>query len=79
MKIKIISDGTNSGTKIINKETGEMIGMVQNVTWSISSKDIYAKATIEILNPEIELECDDVKIASIAPSTEPSILYINNE
>lgn len=64
MKIKIISDGTNFGTKIINKETGEIIGRVQNITWSISAADVLAKATIEILNPEIELDCHDVIITT---------------
>jgi hypothetical protein len=39
MKIKIISDGTVVGTKIVNAETGELIENVISVDWKISVRD----------------------------------------
>ena len=55
--IKIESDGTHKGTKIINTDTGEMLCCVQKVTWEIATKDElpYSKCTIELINIPIEI------------------------
>jgi hypothetical protein len=36
MKIKIISDGTSAGTKIVDQDTGEFLNNAVSVTWRIS-------------------------------------------
>lgn len=36
MKLKIISDGTPSGTKVVNAETGEELKYLESVKWSVS-------------------------------------------
>jgi hypothetical protein len=37
MKLKIISDGTCRGTKVVNSETGEMLEGVKDINWKISA------------------------------------------
>ena len=57
MRLKIISDGTSLGTKIIDAETGEVVDFVQRVDFSITVEG-SARCTIEILQPAIDIECD---------------------
>jgi hypothetical protein len=55
MKLKIISDGTNGGTKLIDEDTGEMIHLIQKLTWEADAKDPTTKVTIELLNVPVEI------------------------
>lgn len=56
MKLKIISDGTPSGTKLINEDTGEMIHLVQKLTWEAKADNFpLTKVTIELLNVPVEI------------------------
>lgn len=55
MKLKLISDGTLDGTKIVNAETNEIVSNVVNATWEIN-ESFLAKLTITIVNPEIEIQ-----------------------
>ena len=52
VKLKIVSDGTNRGTKVID-EMGNMIERVQSVQWSMKVGE-FSRATIEILDVPIE-------------------------
>lgn len=55
MKLKIISDGTPKGTKVINPETGEVLSNVVMVNWSYMVGDSKPRAMIEIDDVESEL------------------------
>lgn len=55
MKLKIISDGTNTGTKLIDEDTGEMIHMVQKITYEATADDTFPKVTIELINVPVEI------------------------
>lgn len=47
MKLKIISDGTSAGTKVVNAETGEELKNVVRIQWEIEGRG-RARATIEL-------------------------------
>jgi hypothetical protein len=55
MKLKIISDGTNAGTKLIDEDSGEMIHLIQKLTWECNAKDHSTKVNIELLNIPVEI------------------------
>ncbi len=52
MKLKIVSDGTNAGTKLYD-EMGNRIENVVAIDWSMRVGDL-SRATIEIKNIELE-------------------------
>jgi len=55
MRIKIISDGAGLNTKVIDADTGEIVNGVISVKWELTGLKYMAKATIEIVNPQVEL------------------------
>lgn len=55
MKLKIVSDGTNAGTKLIDEDTGEMIHLIQKLTWEADVKNFSTKVTVELLNIPVEI------------------------
>lgn len=56
MEIKIISDGTVNGTRVINKETGEKLKNIESIQWNIDAKDkMIARATLIFIKTEVEL------------------------
>lgn len=56
MKLKIISDGTKTGTKLIDEDTGEMIHGISKLTWEASVEDwAITKTTIEFFNIPVEI------------------------
>lgn len=56
MKLKIISDGTNAGTKLIDQDTGESVPLIQKITWEVSADGFgLSKTTIELLNVPVEI------------------------
>ena len=62
MKIKIISDGTRKGTRVVNAETGELVRGVRGIKFEISSDREgehydWAHATLELFDVQVELEC----------------------
>lgn len=57
MKVKIVSDGTPKGTKVVDIETGEVIENITRIFWEVSL-DSLAKAHIEIADCEIEVEAE---------------------
>lgn len=54
VKLKIISDGTAHGTKVVNIETGEMIDRVMSVKWQIDTDT--SMATVELLLAIVPVE-----------------------
>lgn len=57
MKVKIISDGTPRGTKVVNVETGEIVENVTRIFWDIGI-DRLATAHIEVLKCEVDIEIE---------------------
>jgi len=60
MKLKVISDGTLNGTKVVDLETNENLNGVYEVTWQHGVGEL-PKATIRLYNIPVEIECGDVK------------------
>jgi hypothetical protein len=58
MKIKIVSDGTPMGTKVVNAETGEAIKGVCGVSWSLSDNRSIGRAIVEFALVPVELVGD---------------------
>ena len=55
MKIKIISDGTNAGTQIIDEDTGEEITNCTSLKLELNPKMNYAHATLVLNKVPFEL------------------------
>lgn len=55
MKLKIISDGTAWGTKVVDVETGEELKYVKSADWHISADDKLAEANLTILHVPVEI------------------------
>ena len=55
MKLKIISDGTNTGTKLIDEDTGETISGISSLTWEASANEALTKITVELFNIPVEI------------------------
>jgi len=58
MKIKIISDGTANGTKVVNAETGELVHHVSSVEWKVSVESSLAEAVVTFSNVAVEIEAE---------------------
>ena len=54
MKLKIISDGTNTGTKLIDEDTGEMIHGISKLTWEVNVENFTTKVGVEFFNIPVE-------------------------
>lgn len=66
MKVKIVSNGTVAGTKIVDVGTGETLQGVVGVTWAISvPSGPIAEAVITLINVPLEFEgvLDDSALA----------------
>lgn len=57
MRLRIVSDGTRQGTKVVNAETGEPIQNVTAVSLTIHPK-IGTVLRVEVLGVEVEVEAD---------------------
>lgn len=55
MKLKIISDGTNKGTKLIDEDTGEVVHLIQKLSLEIDANEPCTKVTIELLDVPVEI------------------------
>ena len=58
MKLKIISDGTVAGTRVINRDTDEAIEDVYSIAWEIDAETNQARAFISFIDMGIELDVD---------------------
>jgi|SRR6185436_16568660 len=55
MKLKIISDGTNEGTKLIDEDTGEMFHGISKLNWQANTDDTLTKVNVEFFNVPVEI------------------------
>lgn len=55
MKLKLVSDGTKTGTKLIDEDTGEMVHGVSRVSWEADAKEHITKTTVEFFNIPVEI------------------------
>lgn len=55
MKLKIISDGTNTGTHLIDIETGERVQQISKISWKADVKELITTASIELTNIPVEI------------------------
>jgi hypothetical protein len=55
MKLKIISDGTNAGTKLIDEDTGEMVHGVSKLSFEAGVDDFISKVSVEFTNIAVEI------------------------
>ena len=61
MEIKIISDGTSLGTKVIDAETGKELRDVQWAKWELEVGEL-ATVELKIIGVEIEASGECVKV-----------------
>ena len=54
-KIKIISDGTVAGTRVVD-ENNTPLDNISRLTWTVSTEDTLATALIEFINIPVEIE-----------------------
>lgn len=73
MQVKIISDGTVDGTRIIDARTGAMIGRVQSVDIHIGIGEPLARATIKLMKPECEVVAEAKVIRKKKPRSKAAI------
>lgn len=71
MKLKIISDGTARGSRVVNADTGEEVENVSSVSWHLDGKGCISTAEIgvEMLAAEITFECFPPAQGGLVPST----------
>lgn len=55
MQLKIISDGTTTGTYICHAETGERLAGVEMLSWHASAEQGFTEATIHLLGVPCEI------------------------
>ena len=87
MKLKIISDGTALGTKIVHAETGEVLADVAAISWTVNSDNAYNVANVQLVGIAAEM-VGDLKASVQTPNTttEPlstpergdSVIYLND-
>ena len=53
-KLKIISDGTATGTKLIDSETGKAVPFVESISWTVDAGSAFATCTVKLVNVAIE-------------------------
>lgn len=59
MKVKIVSDGTRAGTKVVNAETGELIQNVTAIVYTYAGKDCFSHCKLDIVNVEMDVVAED--------------------
>lgn len=69
MRLRIVSDGTPLGTKVVNLETGETVDGVSMIDWHIETGEL-AKATIRIHDVDVEIGADGKVSSTDLPSLE---------
>jgi hypothetical protein len=74
VKIKIISDGSSDGTKVVN-EQGEEVEGVMSIFWAVSGEEKKSVAMITIQHVEAEITIDDYKDNTITQSDAPAKKY----
>jgi hypothetical protein len=55
MKVKLISDGTFIGTKVVDAETGELVEGVAGIEWCLTNYAEPAVLTLHFIDMPVEL------------------------
>lgn len=55
-KFKIVSTIENNQTLLIDTDTGNTVGLVQKIDWSVSVNDPYPKCVIEMYGVDMDVE-----------------------
>jgi hypothetical protein len=55
-RLKIVSDGTQSGTHLVDAVSGESIGLVQSIEWHLDTSMAFAEATVKFAKVPVEVE-----------------------
>ena len=55
MKLKIVSDGTNTGTHLVDADTGERIQQISKLSWEASADSLLTTTTVELINIPVEI------------------------
>lgn len=56
VRVKVVSDGTPAGTKVINADTGEDLGLpISAITWHIDG-DSAGQALVRLTLVQVEVE-----------------------
>lgn len=77
MKLKIISDGTNAGTKLVNAETGEMVNLISKITWGAMANEALTTASVELFNIPVEITTKAI-IETLDTSSKPISQELKN-
>ena len=73
MKLKIISDGTPQGTRVVDAATGDTVEGICAVDWSVRSDggpaiaEIYCFAAIEAMGEALAVPDDQVGVVLSSP------------
>lgn len=74
LKLKIISDGTGRGTKIIDEATGRRLFGVRSFKYEICGPGEIVNATLELFNVDLEgklkIQNDDLEIIELKTDEE---------
>jgi hypothetical protein len=57
MKLKLISDGTSVGTKLIDEDTGEMVHGIQSLSWEADAEGYLTSLHVHLFNVPVEIAC----------------------
>lgn len=58
MRVKIVSDGTPTGTRLVDAETGKTIRGVRKITWGSGYPGDVPTATVEFISVPIEVTAE---------------------
>lgn len=64
MQLKIVGDGTAMGTRVVNAETGEMLKLVQSISYSLDLKTELATLTMTVLKVPMELNTEGTEASA---------------
>lgn len=56
MRLRVVSDGTILGSRVVHAETGEPVHGVVGVTWRLGPGDWIAHVTIELAGDECAVD-----------------------
>jgi hypothetical protein len=73
MKLKVISDGTIFGTRVINQDTGEELKGVVSIKWGVSCDEPnrLAWVALRLINTPVELTGDAIDVMPEAINSQP--------
>lgn len=75
MKIKVISDGTSLGTKIVDEETGNKIINCQSLDIRINGKTRFALCTLTLFDVPVEYIGKYKTISLPTPQSQSHLLF----